>query len=225
MNLLCTQRPDDHAQNACSAHPSLGLEGAAADGLEDLFVTLIIAKWADGNLKRYGKKIAELHAMDSKVLPRIVNQVGNRAKTQVIHNLKKQTGLPRKTIVKAIGNPTTANAGRLSYEMRTRGGNIRLKYLAPRETRKGVTAAPWGKRQLYVRHFMRVGWAPNRKEKPEWNGHVKRAVKGGKFAVTARSGMFIPVEMTEGATKAAFLRIAGPLLQERVDAALKKLVP
>jgi hypothetical protein len=36
--------------------------------------------------------------------------------------------------------------------------------------------------------------------------------------------MFIPTEMTTGATAAAFERIAGPLLQQRIEAVLKKLV-
>jgi hypothetical protein len=36
--------------------------------------------------------------------------------------------------------------------------------------------------------------------------------------------MFIPTEMTTGATKAAFERIAGPLLQQRVEAAIHKLL-
>lgn len=189
-------------------------------------MTIIIAKWADGNLKRYGRKVAELHEKFPNVLPRIVNQVGNRAKTQVIRALTAQTGLPRKTIVKAVGNPTTARATHLTYEMRTRGGNIRLKYLAPRETRKGVTAKPWGKRQLFAGTFMRGGRFPNRVDVPGFDGHVYRRLnRSGTKITQARSGMFIPVEMTKGATKAAFLRVAEPLLQQRVEAALKKLVP
>jgi hypothetical protein len=36
--------------------------------------------------------------------------------------------------------------------------------------------------------------------------------------------VIIPQEMTSGATAAAFQRIAGPLLKERVDAAIVKLL-
>lgn len=191
-------------------------------------MTIIIAKWADGNLKRYGAKILELNEKMPTVLPRIINQVGNRAKTQVIRALTAQTGLPRKTIVKAIGNdPAPARPGRLTYELRTRGGNIRLKYLAPRETRKGVTAIPWGTRRLYPGTFMKGGKFPNRKIVPQFDGHVyQRMTSSSKWKINqVRSGMFIPVEMTKGATKAAFLRVAEPLLQQRVEAALRKLVP
>jgi len=189
-------------------------------------MAIVDVRWADQNLKRYGKRIAELHQKFPNVLPRIVNQVGNRAKTQVIRALTAQTGLPRKTIIKAIGNPGTARPGHLSYEMRTRGGNIRLKYLAPRETRKGVTAKPWGKRQLFAGTFMRGGRFPNRVDVPHFDGHVYRRLnRSGTKITQARSGMFIPVEMTKGATRSAFLRIAEPLLQQRVEAALNKLIP
>ena len=102
---------------------------------------VIKIKWADNHLKQYGKKLDELQAKFPKVLPREINKVGARAKTQVIRNLTKQTGLPRKTIVKAV-KTTLAGGRRLSYEMVTRGGNIRLKFLAPKETRPGVVAKP-----------------------------------------------------------------------------------
>jgi hypothetical protein len=188
-------------------------------------MTEIRVRWADQNVKRFGKKIAALNAAFPKVLPRIVNQVGERAKTQVIRNLTKQTGLPRRTIVKAVGNPAKAHGGRLSYEMVTRGGNIRLKYLSPRETRAGVIAKPWGKRTLYPGTFMRGGRWPKRVEAPALQGHVwRRLDSAGRKITQARSGMFIPTEMTTGATKAAFEKIAGPLLQQRVEAALHKLL-
>lgn len=185
----------------------------------------ISVRWADQNLKRFGKKIAELNTKFPVVLPRIVNQVGDRAKTQVIRNLTKQTGLPRRTIVKAVGDPARAHGKRLSYEMVTRGGNIRLKYLAPRETKAGVVAKPWGVKTLYPGTFMRGGRWPKRIEAPKLQGHVWRRLNASGTRITqARSGMFIPIEMTSGATKAAFERIAGPLLQERVEAALRKLL-
>lgn len=180
--------------------------------------------WADRNLERFGNQVVRLHAQFPKVLPRIVNQVGNRAKTQVIRNLTKQTGLPRKTVVKAVG-VDPAKTTRLSYEMATRGGNIRLKYLSPKETKPGVVAKPWGKKQLFPGTFMRGGKFPGRVEVPAFGGHVFRRLNtSGTRLTQARSGMAIPTEMVKGATAAAFERIAGPLLQQRVEAAILKLL-
>lgn len=185
----------------------------------------LIAQWADRHIQKYGKRAEELQRRYPTVLPRIVNQVGNRAKTVVIRELTKQTGLPRKTIVKAVGNPNPAKPGKLSYEMVTRGGNIRLKYLRPKETAAGVIARPFGKATLYPGTFMRGGQFPNRKDVPEWKGHVFFRNGRGRNIAFARSGVIIPTEMTTKATAAAFLRIAGPLLEERIEAALAKLMP
>lgn len=189
-------------------------------------MAVLIAKWADGNINLFGSRVEQLHKRFPLVLPRIVNQVGDRSKTQVIRALTKQTGLPRKTIVKAVGDPRRANGRQLSYEMVTRGGNIRLKYLAPRETRPGVTAIPWGKRTLFAGTFMKGGKFPNRKVVAKFDGHVFRRLNASGTKITqVRSGMFIPVEMTRHATRDAFERTAAPLLQIRIDAALRKLMP
>lgn len=190
------------------------------------WMAVVIAKWADNHINLFGSRVEKLHRQFPVVLPRIVNQVGDRSKTQVIRALTKQTGLPRKTIVKAVGDPRRANGRQLSYEMATRGGNIRLKYLAPRETRAGVTATPWGKRTLFAGTFMKGGRFPSRKTVAKLDGHVFRRLNSSGSKITqARSGMFIPVEMTRDATRAAFERIAAPLLQVRVEAALRKLLP
>ena len=185
----------------------------------------LITRWGDDHVAAFAARIAEMNRRLPKVLPRIVNQVGNRAKTQVIRALTRQTGLPRKTIVRAIGQPRRAHAGKLAYEMQTAGGNIRLKYLKPRETRAGATAIPWNKRTLFPGTFILGGQFPNRHGLVR-DGHVMhRLDSAGRKLTFARSGMFIPVEMTTGATAAAFEQTAAPLLKTRVEAALVKLVP
>lgn len=188
-------------------------------------------EWADANLKKFGKDIAELNRRFPKALPREINKVGARARTQVVRNLTTQTGLPRKTIVKAV-KVSLAGGRKLSYEMVTRGGEVRLKYLAPRETSKGVSAAPRGKRTVFPGTFMKGGRFPNRKIVPAFKGHVFRRIGWGERTdgtvgeklTHARSGMTIPAEMTTGATRDAFERIAGPLLQQRVDALIGNLL-
>jgi hypothetical protein len=186
----------------------------------------ISATWADPHLKNYGERTERLGKKFPKVVPRIINQVGNRAKTQVIRNLTSQTGLPRRTIVKAVGSPNPARPGKLSYEMVTRGGFIRLKYLNPRETRKGVVAKPFGQRTLFAGTFMQGGRFPSRKIVPKFNGHVYRRLnKRGTRITQVRSQVRIPTEMTTGATARAFVTLAAPLLKQRLDAALAKLMP
>jgi hypothetical protein len=202
------------------------LVAAVASMIVEGLITMarIVVRWADNGVATFAGKIDALHRQLPNVLPRIVNQVGGRAKTQVTRSLTKQTGLPRKTIVKAIGRPRRAHAGRLTYEMQTAGGNIRLKYLKPRETRPGATAAPWNRRQLFAGTFILGGAFPNRHGLVR-KGHVMRRLDSrGRKLTFARSGMFIPTEMITGATAAAFTRIAAPLLKQRVEAAVGKLV-
>lgn len=128
-------------------------------------------EWADANLKKFGKDIAELNRRFPLVLPRI------------------------------------------------------LKYLSPKETPAGVVARPFGKPTLFPKSFMMGGSFPARKTVEKWKGHVMfRNRSSGRHYTFARSGVFIPVEMTTGETMAAFERIAGPLLQQRVEAAIAKLL-
>lgn len=184
----------------------------------------ITLKWADKSLHQFGAKIARLNTEFPKVLPRIVNQVGNRAKTQVVRNLTKQTGLPRKTIVSAV-QTSLAGGRKLSYEMVTRGGNVRLKYLQPKETAGGVVAKPFGKSTLYPGAFLKGGAFPQRKVVSKFDGHAfYRLNRSGSRITFARSGVFIPKEMTTGATVKAFEKTAGDLLKPRVEAAITKLL-
>ena len=186
-------------------------------------MAVLSVRWADDHLKQFGTRIDRLNRQFPNVLPREINKVGARAKTQVIRNLTQQTGLPRKTIVKAVGKQP-AVPGRLSYEMVTRGGKIRLKYLAPRETRAGVTAVPWGKRTLFRATFMKGGAFPKR-HGGKFNGHVMRRLNtSGTKLTQARSEMNIPTEMTTGATASAFVSTAAPLLKQRIEAILAKML-
>lgn len=178
----------------------------------------------DGNLRVYQRKLDRLASSFPLAMPRIINQVGDKAKTQVTRSLTKQTGLKRATIVKAIGSPKRAHAGDLTYEMTTSGGNISLKYLEPRETRKGTSAKPWNSRRLYAGAFMKGGAFPNRKEVGKFDGHVYRRLNSSGTKITqVKSDMYIPTEMVKGETAAAFNKTA-PLLKERVDKAIAKLL-
>ncbi|AKR58003.1 hypothetical protein XM25_19870 [Devosia sp. H5989] len=173
--------------------------------------------WADDTLKRYADLIARVDRESPVILPRIVNQVGNRAKTVVIRNLTKQTGLPRKTIVKAVGDPSRATAGKLSYTMVTRGGFVRVKYLGAREVRGGVRAKPFGKSTFFAGAFMKGGSFPRRVNVPAFDGHAYRRLNASGTKITqVRSQVRIPHEMTTGATVRAFEQVAGPLLEQRV---------
>jgi hypothetical protein len=93
------------------------------------------------------------------ILKAAVKHTGDKATSAMRSALVGQTGLKRKTLVKAVKGRSVGT----SYEIKSHGGNIRLKFFNARETSKGVTAAPWNSRRLYPGTFIKSGWWPNRR--------------------------------------------------------------
>lgn len=181
------------------------------------------------DVARLGNLIAAAGEKAPDAIRRAVNHTGDKTRTQLIRALTAQTGLKRKVIVKAV-KVTRANYTSPSYVMTTRGGNISLKHFGARETRNGVSAAPWNRRQIYAGTFMRAGWFPNRVVKGNWHGHVFKRT-GGKTASgmdqfeKQRSGLFIPQEMVTGATESAFMSTVQASLPARLEHELYRLLP
>lgn len=181
----------------------------------------------DGLIERYGNQLGILGAKAPIALARALNHTGAKARTQVIRALTAQTGLKRSTIVRAVKVQRATHAaeqfnysGRLSYTLTTTGGDISLKFFKPRETRKGVSASPRGRRQLFAGTFTHGGRFPKRVG-PALGGHVFRNIDPkhawrGKVQMQD-SGVFIPDEMLQGATAAAFEQVMGAELEKRVS--------
>lgn len=181
--------------------------------------------WRDvSGLEKLERQMVELETRFPLALARTVNQVGRRAKTRVIRALVKQTGLDRKVIHEAVLEASTAKPGQLLYALRTRGGFIRLKYLKPRETRRGVVAKPFGKSRLYPGSFMRGGKFPNRKDVEYFGGHVW-ARHGDRMHIhQVRSQVRIPDEMVRAASAESFRVEAEQVLPARVDRLIARLL-
>ncbi|GAA4182760.1 hypothetical protein [Shinella granuli] len=158
-----------------------------------------------------------------QVFSRAINETGRVGGTAAGRALAVQTGLQKRTTLKAVRrNVTKSTPTTLTYVIHGQGGDISLKHFKPRETRIGVSAAPRGVRQVFPSSFMKAGWWPKRVAKPNWNGQVfvrantdgysynavksnpfvksgvfKRERTGTKF-LKQKSGVFIPVEMLRG---------------------------
>lgn len=159
-------------------------------------------------------------------IARALNHTGAKAKTQVIRAVTKQTGLKRGVIVRAI-KPTLASAGALAYALKSQGGDIRVRFFSPKESRPGVVAKPRGKSTLYPSTFMKGGCFPNRKAitRGLTGGGVYQRTGRGRFPVReARSGVFIPEEMVEGESRAAFLAVAERDLVNRLAHELARIL-
>lgn len=138
---------------------------------------------------------------------RAINRVGDGAITQTSRALAKQTGLKVGVTRKALSNPIRATPARLEFFKRVRGGDIALKYFGARETRKGVSAAPFGQRRIFPAHFIKGGLFPKRVALG-MNGHVMEADTGatrwGRPFNLAQSGVILPEQLVTGQSRAAF---------------------
>ncbi|UXN05247.1 phage tail protein [Bartonella sp. HY761] len=174
------------------------------------------------------KKFAgAVHAVGDK-LPiaamRAANHTGQKAKTKVVRALTKQTGLKRKTIVKAV-REYKANPSRVIYILRSSGKEISLRHFGARETKAGVSAAPFGKRQIFAKSFIYGGQFPNR-EKLAVYGQVMIREGAARLPITkVLSGVTIPDEMIKGETKEAFDGVVNKDLAPRLYHELKRLMP
>lgn len=167
------------------------------------------------SIARLGNMIAAAGKQSPHAIRRAVNHTGDKARTQMRKVLVNQTGLKRKTINKAVTS-TRANFGGASYVIKSKGGNIRLMFFKARETRKGVSAAPWNRRRVYAGSFMKGGRFPKRVSLNIGGAVLKRAGKARYPLSTMRSGLYIPEEMIKGQSQAAFYSTAERELPPRL---------
>lgn len=150
-----------------------------------------------------------------------LNAVGLKARTQMRRALVTQTGLKYGVITRAIRSES-ATAGRLQFKIVSKGGDVRVKFFNPRETPRGTVAKPWNKTTTYPRSFMKGGLFPNRVPLRMGTSGVYNRVPGAKRLPiqSTRSGLFIPEEMVDGASRAAFDKVTTVDLQLAAERAL-----
>ncbi len=133
-----------------------------------------------------------------------INHTAGKARTQMKRALVPQTGLKSGTINKALKLLRMGATG-TGAAIRSRGGNISLKYFKPKEKGDGVDARPWGQMRHYAGGFLKGGRKGKRVALPKLGGHVfQRKGKARLGIVKVKSGLDIPTEMISGASETAF---------------------
>ena len=161
--------------------------------------------------------LAELFKVAERKAPaaigRAIRRTGDMTATRVVRSLTAQTGLKRQVIVRAVKKMPSG----MTYKLKSRGGNVSLKYFGARETRKGVSAAPWNKRRVYGGTFTKGGLFPHRVGLG-FGGQVFRRTGAGRTPIVKqKSGLFIPKEMISGATAAEFIASVRAILPNRLQ--------
>lgn len=108
----------------------------------------------DEVLKRFGNQLAALGNGQAKVaMSRALNHEGDKGRTQVKRVLAKQTGINYGKINKAVRTINSTPAT-LVYTIEARGDETNLGLFGARQGKKGVSAAPWGKRRVFPHTFL-----------------------------------------------------------------------
>lgn len=173
------------------------------------------------DLQRFDRAVKLLGSnMLRAVAPRALNRTGQMARTQVVRALAKQTGLKQKVIRKAVRTRSAFVSGAgdsLSFDLMTRGGEVGLIHLSPKEVEGGTVAMPFGKRTLYPEAFFRGGVFPGRRVMLRGKPRVMVRKGAARMPIMkAKSGVWIPKEMLQGETAEAFTRTVAQVLPRRL---------
>ncbi|WP_286182992.1 phage tail protein [Labrenzia sp. R4_1] len=184
---------------------------------------MLTMRWGDvSGMKTLDRALSKLSGKAIRqVGSRALNRAGSQGRTQAGRALAKQTGLKARTIRQAM-KPIRASAFNLEYQIKAFGGDVALKHFAARETRRGVSAAPFGRRQVFAGTFMKGGRFPSRVDLG-LGGQVFTRVGSSKFPIEKqRSGVVIPAEMIKGESAKAWQSTVGKVLPRRVVHEIKR---
>ena len=185
----------------------------------------VIVTFQDRGLSDYAARLAQLGANAPTILSQALNAAAAETRRKTVAAETAQTGLSGDVIDRAQ-HEIQASPGRLAFTILSRGGNIRLKFFAATETGSGMTADPWARRTFFPGAWIKAGggFGGARVDLP-FGGEVKRRVGRSRLpTTTVKSGLFIPTEMTRGATAGAFEASAG-IIASRIVTRLGALLP
>ena len=123
-------------------------------------------------------------------LARAINHTGDKARTQVVRALVKQTGAKSYAVRRAM-HTKPASIGTLIFLIVSSGGYMSLKEFGARQTDKGVSAAPWDKRRVFPHTFIVASLG----------GHVFERKGSSRLPIRKLWGPSIPKEMVQGFIK------------------------
>ena len=186
----------------------------------------LIVTWSGDGLIRIEAALKELAGRSRKrnALRRAVNHTGNKVHTQVVRAVARQIRAPQ-AVIKKYGavRRIRANAQNLAYTIRSDGGPIPLKYFRANQTRKGVSAAPWGNRKVYRHAFLIAKFANH----AFWRSGPKRRMSKGRYQNKMRqpieriAGPNVPKEIVRDQVRKVFVQHVARELPKRVEHEIK----
>ena len=167
---------------------------------------LIIARMDARAFERLMTKLAAFDHEGPTIMAEALNSAGVELRLATVAAETQQTGLAGDVVDRAQ-TTIDASRGRLAFSIVVRGGSVRLKYFGAKEGGGGVSARPWNRPSFYRGAFITSGRPGNRRASPRLGGQVYTNVGGGKWRghiTQVRPGLFMPTELTRGATAKSF---------------------
>lgn len=171
---------------------------------------------SDGAVGRWADSFAGLSGDGLRILAQSLNREGRksrvalqRATAAAVGTSYSRVGRVMRTIMASSGDP--------SFEVRATDRFMSLADFGPRETHRGVSAAPWGVRRVFPSTFTKGGRFP-RRVPLGLGGQVYSRVGAGRTPLEKHYGPAIPIEMTQGDPLAGWFagsdRIAARIVAE-----------
>jgi hypothetical protein len=174
----------------------------------------IVVKWDPRGLDAFKRATDTLGTPKVRqILHYALDQVGNKAATEVKRALVKVTGIKYGEIGKAI-KVAKSSPSHLVYEITGTGRHYGLSHFSPVQTAAGVQASPWGTTRVFPHTFLI----------DSLGGNVFKHGEGR--SIKKLWGPSIPVEMErEAIADVAFRKFVDRELPNAVDAKLKQYMP
>ena len=150
---------------------------------------------------------------DSGGIVRALNRTATETRTAMTRALVKQTGI-KHAVVRRQLTVDNASRGSLTAVIKAKGGFQSLKDTGARQTKKGVSAAPWGKRRVFPGTFI-IG---------RYGGNVYKRTSKKRFPLHKLFGPAIPREFPKDQSKAAFDATVPAVLAKRLEHELSRLL-
>jgi hypothetical protein len=162
---------------------------------------MITIKLDTSAVKAAAERLERAQSEIRPAISRALNRAGDQTTTAVGRQLAEETGLGVRQVRQAMTVRRSTPAS-LVYEISIKGGATPLSEFAPRETRAGVSARPWGKRRVFPSSFMigddvvvRAGrerlpvrrlWGPSLATEAKRGGSYEKALEIARSAFAQR---------------------------------------
>lgn len=168
----------------------------------------------DDVLKRFGNQLGAIgEAKAVQVMYRALNRGGDETRTQIRRSLVKQTGIKYGLINRAV-TTVPAHSTRLAYTLEAKGDETNLSLFGAKQGKRGVSAAPWGKRRAFKGTFIIA----------RYGGKVFKRTTKARFPIKQVYGPNIARELHRSPTVDNW-QLANGFILKRIEHEIGRILP